>query len=187
MEALDQSSGTKKPFVKRLQWSEQEMADAMKAVEDGMTVTKAAKKHNVPRSSLRNRVLGDAAHVSRPGGRPYLTPDEETKLVEYIIECASAGCGKTRAEIMTIVENTAREKKRLRKKKISHGWYDHFLKRRRELVMRKRNPSNVWANLRNTKISPDDKTGPIVENEAEEDNEGGTSYYIKCINKKYIC
>ena len=182
METLDQSSGIKKPFVKRLQWSEQEMADAMKAVEDGMTVTKAAKKYNVPRSSLRNRVLGDeAAHGVRPGGRPYLTADEETKLVEYIIECASAGCGKTRAEIMTIVENTAREKKRLRKKKISHGWYDHFLKRRRELVMRKRNPSNICANLRNTKISPDDKTGPIVENEAEEDNEGGTSYYIKCI------
>ena len=54
---------------------------------------------------------GKVTHGKRPGRKPYLDPDEETQLAEFIIECASVGYGKTRVEIMTIVENTACDKK----------------------------------------------------------------------------
>ena len=181
MKALVQSSGTKKPLCKRRQWSEQAMVDAMKAVEDGMSVAKAAREHNVPRTTLQDRVSGNVVHGVRPGPEPYLTHDEETKLAEYITECASAGCSKTRAEIMSIAENIARNKKQLRKKKITHGWYDSFIMRTHDLLLHKEDPSNISAGLKNAGVHPDDKIRPTVETDAEEDSKGGTSYYIICI------
>ena len=110
-ETLLQRSVIRRPFRRRLQWPEQAMIDAMKEVEDGMPVATAAREHSVPRTSLQNRMSGKVTHGKRPGRKPYLDPDEETQLAEFIIECASVGYGKTRIEIMTIAENTARDKK----------------------------------------------------------------------------
>ena len=76
-----------------------------------LSIATAAREHSVPRTSLQNRMSGKVTHGKKPGRKSYLDPDEETQLAEFIIECASVGYGKTRVEIMTIAQNTARDKK----------------------------------------------------------------------------
>ena len=73
----------KRPYC-RLQWSEQAMIDAMKAVEDGMPVFKAAREHGVPRATLQYKMFGNVVCGDsgvRPGQKPYLTYDEGIKSV----------------------------------------------------------------------------------------------------------
>ena len=151
METLPQSTISKMPFRKRLQWSEQAMIDAMKAVEDGMSVAKAAREHNVPRTTLQGRL---SVHSIRPGQKCYLSHDEETKLADYITECALVGCRKTPEEIMTIAENTAHDKKeQLRKDSNTLGSYNNFMMRRQLLLREGTAPAP--ANTQLNAIMPD--------------------------------
>ena len=184
METLPQKSVITRPFHKRLQWSERAMIDAMKAEEDGMSVTTAARQYNVPNSSLHYRMSGNVVHGVRPGQRPYLTKDEETKLAEYVIECASVGHSKTRAEVMAIAENTAHDRNNFRKQNITHGWYQRFMNRQNNLILHKRNPSSMSAYFRQAgvhSLNQNDELRPIVEHEAEGKSKGGTSCYLTFI------
>ena len=131
----------KRPFKKRLQWSNQAMLDAMKAVQDGSPITTAARVHGVPKTSLHNRIKGRVVHGVKPGPKPYLSTEEETELAEFAIEAASVGCGQTRKQIMTIAENVAKDKGNLRKDRISQGWYEKFMKRQTYLSICKGDPA----------------------------------------------
>ena len=91
------------------------MLDVMKAVQDGSSITTAARVHGVPRTSLHDRVKGRVVHGVKPGPKQYLSIQEETELAEFAIEAASVGCGQTRKQIMTIAENVARTKASCRK------------------------------------------------------------------------
>ena len=137
METLPQISINKRRLRKKL-WSKQAMIDAMIAVEDGMSITKAARLHNVPKSTLRHRVLSGV----RPG--PKLTDDEGTKLAEHIAQRAPAVYQETRAEAMTIAGNTACDKKKLAKDTTIHDRYNKFVKRQHYLSLFNRDaPSNA--------------------------------------------
>ena len=82
----------------------------MKAVEDGSSIASAAKSHNVPRMTLQDRMLGKVVHGTKPGAKPYLNTEEEKELAEYIVESASVGYGKNRAQIMSLAEKAACDK-----------------------------------------------------------------------------
>ena len=82
METLPQSTVSKMPFRKRLQWSEQPMADAVKTVEDGLPTSPVARKHNVLRTTLQYRMSGNAVHCVKQGSKPYLTSDKGIINVE---------------------------------------------------------------------------------------------------------
>ena len=127
----------KRPYQKRLKWSAEAMANAMNAVEDGSSIASAARLHNVPRTTLQNRMLRNVEHGAKPGAKPYFNTGEEKELAEFIIESASVGHGKNRAEIMSVAEKAARDKGVLRKSKITHGWFDKFMQRQSYLSLRK--------------------------------------------------
>lgn len=69
----------------------------MKAVEDGSSIALAAKSHNVPRITLQDRMMGKVVHGTKPGASPYLNT-EEKELAKFIVESASVGYGKNRAQ-----------------------------------------------------------------------------------------
>ena len=123
----------KRPYQKRLKWSAEAMANAMNAVKDGSSISSAARLNNVPRTTLQDRMLGNVEH----GAKPYFNTGEEKELAEVIIESASVGHGKNRAEIMSVAEKAARDKGVLRKSKITHGWFDKFMQRQSYLSLRK--------------------------------------------------
>ena len=75
----------------------------MKALQDGLPITTAARVHGVPKTSLHNRIKERVLHGVKPGPKQYLSVEEETKLAEFTIETASVGYGQARKQIMTIV------------------------------------------------------------------------------------
>ena len=50
---------------KRIQWSEESMTGAIKAVVKGSSISGAAREHGVPRTTLQDRVLGKVTHSTK--------------------------------------------------------------------------------------------------------------------------
>ena len=60
----------------------------------------AALDHDVPKTTLKDRLSGHVEQGIKPGLRPYLEHSEETQLPSFIEQCASIGYGKSRKDIM---------------------------------------------------------------------------------------
>ena len=132
------------------QWSNESMVSALEAVKDGMPVKRVATVYGVPRSTLRDRVSGNVEHGTKPGPSPYLSNAEETELANVLVDVAKAGYGKSRSEIRRLAENVACDKKVLKHKKISDGWYRRFMARQSQLSLRKGDATaNVWMDCLN--------------------------------------
>ena len=91
----------------------------------------------MPRTTLQDCISGRVVHRIKPGPKPYLNKAEESELAEFLEVTSSVGYGKTRKEVMGIVEATAQEKGLLRKKKISQGWFRRFIEYQPQLALRK--------------------------------------------------
>ena len=143
----------------------------MKAAEGGMPVSLAATEHNVPVSTLRNRMIKkfgkEFGHDVKQQSTPYLTPDEETKLAEYITECTSADRSKTSAEIMTIAENAVRDK--FRKGRMSQSWFFQFAQRH-NLLLSKPTPRYFKIII----VNPQQWVRPTVKIKARGNNKRGS-------------
>ena len=122
----------------RKKWSDKQMRDAMDSVFDGMSANKAADLHGVPRSTLKDRTGGKVIHGSNPGPKPYLNVEEERELAGYLIEASNIGYGKTRKDVLSLVESYVEKKEdvSLRSDNITHGWWQKFLKRNPSLSLR---------------------------------------------------
>ena len=83
------------------------MTAAIKAVQEGQSISQAARDHGVPKTTLYDRVSGRVTHGTNPGPQPYLNSQEEKELGKYLEHCAKVGCGKTRRDVLTIVETAA--------------------------------------------------------------------------------
>ena len=121
---------------KRKQWSDESMRAAVKAVEEGDSVSEAARAHGVPKTTLYDRTSGRVAHGSNPGPRPYLSPGEEKELGAYLKHCAKVGYGKTRRDVLTLVQSATSDRGVLRSSRVSEGWWRRFLKRQSDLSLR---------------------------------------------------
>ena len=76
---------------KRKMWQDSEMLNAMKKVEEGSTVSAAARMCRVSRRTLDDRIRGRVAHGSRPGPSTVLTKEEEDALMAYLLYMAERG------------------------------------------------------------------------------------------------
>ena len=110
-----------KPSTKSLQWFNQQMEAAMKAVESGSENNKAAQDHGVPSTTLKDRKNGKVEHGKKPAPQSYLSNFEERELGVFLKECAGIGYGKMRRDVMQIVQSVAEEKGVLKKPRITHG------------------------------------------------------------------
>ena len=81
------------------------MLGDLKAVKEGrMGVNRAALSYGVPLTTLKDRVAGRVLHGSNFGPQPYLTTEEEKELVDFFITSYKMGYGKTRRQVLKIVE-----------------------------------------------------------------------------------
>ena len=126
---------TRRP-AKRKQWSEESMTAALKAVEQGMPVSRASRDFGVPRSTIYDRFTGRVVHGVKPGPKPYLDQSEEEELGKYLKHCAKLGYGKTRKDVLSIVESTTTERGTLRSSHVSDGWWRRFKERHGDLSLR---------------------------------------------------
>ena len=133
----DKSPPASRPSTKRLQWSNQQMEAAMKAVESGSGINQAARDYGVPKTTLKDRISGKVQHGQKPGPKTYLSGTEECELGTFLKECAGIGYGKTRRDVMRIAQSVAQEKGVLKKCRITHGWWSRFLQRQGDLSLRR--------------------------------------------------
>ena len=99
---------------KRKQWTNEQMEQAMKAVETGSKINQAALDHGVPPTTLKDRLIGRVQHGVKSGPKQYLSCEEETELATFLKSCASVGYEKTRRDVMGIAQSVAMDKGILR-------------------------------------------------------------------------
>ena len=93
--------------------------------------TEAATRHGVPRSTLKDRLSGRVIQGTKPGPKPYLTSTEEEEPTDHLIDAVNMGFGKTRRDVLSIVERHVEQKEdvSLRASRLTYGWWKKFLKK----------------------------------------------------------
>ena len=86
---------------KRKQWKDIDMKAAMKQVEEGSSVNKAAKVCRVPKRTLDDRIKDRVAHGSLPGPSTVLTKEEKDALMAYLGYMAERGFPMTQKMVCT--------------------------------------------------------------------------------------
>jgi len=104
--------------------------------------TFGSKQFNVPITTLRDRVLGkiDAECISS-GRPPFLSLDDEAKIVNHLKIVATYGYGYTRSEVANVASDYAVQigTRRPSDAPLTRGWLEGFIKRWPELkVLRPR-------------------------------------------------
>ena len=94
------------------------MKAVLEAVPDGQSVTGAARDYEVAKSTLFDCVSSRVTHGVKPGPRLYLSPEEEGN-----IRCTKLGYGKTRKDVLGIVELTVTDTGFLRSFQNTKSWW----------------------------------------------------------------
>ena len=116
-------------------WSNESMALAVDAVmKDGLSVRRAAKVYNIPKSTLGDHISGRALPGSVSGPVRYLSDREEDELIHFLLECASIGYPWSHLEVIAIVQRLCN--RRGMNKVVSHGWWEAFCRRHRNVTLR---------------------------------------------------
>ena len=106
------------------------MLQAMEAVKGGLQgLNEAARNYDVPRSTLRDRVCGRTVHGKKSGPVPYLSKEEEEELVAFLKQVSSIGYGKTKKEVLAMVQKTVEKKGVSIDKFNGEGWWTKFMSR----------------------------------------------------------
>lgn len=125
-------------------WTDQDMKNALAAVQQGMSMGKAAKAFNVPKQTISDRIRGKY-NTTKPGRPTELTDSEEDALIYYIKYMASIANPLSVSAIKGFAWNIAKKKDTTRFNEISgpgHSWWEKFKKRHaKDLTLRK--PDNL--------------------------------------------
>ena len=114
-------------------WDELSMQKAAVAVEDGMSLRKAADIFQVPKSTLYDRVTGKVKFGARSGPDPYLMNEEE-ELLNFLLKCLDTGYSHSRKQVISIVQQVV-DGKRIQTV-VSNGWWERFCQRHPQVTLR---------------------------------------------------
>ena len=113
-------------------WKEDDMMAAVEAVKVAqMTVCGAAKHFNVPRETLRSRVIGKISLGAKVGRPTTLSKDEEAEIVETCQIFAEWGFGLHKEDVKAVVAEFCRKRRRANPFKHSmpgDDWWTGFMR-----------------------------------------------------------
>ena len=122
-------NGPSQPKQRKL-WDNESMIMAIEAVKDIiMGVNQAAKEHGVPATPLKDRLSGRVEHGKRSGPMPYLTSQEEDELATFFKNASNVGYGKTKWDVLLIVQKTLQQRSLSLTITMGKGWYFRFMQR----------------------------------------------------------
>ena len=75
---------------------------------------------DVPATTLKDR-SGRVKHGSKPGPVSYLTEKEERELVDFLVQVARLGYGKTKQEVIDVVRETLEKRKAVLQSSVGKG------------------------------------------------------------------
>ena len=114
-------------------WDPDTLRKACKAVNDGMTIRRAAEKFDVPHSTLHDHITGKVLAGTKSGPRAYLTNDEEEELVSFLTGSSTLGYSRTVKQVIDIVQGIM-DKKGI-DVTVSASWWKSFKMRHRDVVL----------------------------------------------------
>ena len=120
--------------------------------ERGLSARKAAKKWDIAKSTLQDRLSGKAKNI-RTGPHTVLTHAEEDWFAEWLIERAKRGFGVTKDEFLDRVETFIEKDKhetRFTGNRPGNKWYRGFVKRSPKVKLRSARP----LDKKHAKITP---------------------------------
>lgn len=123
----------------RKRYSEENLSNALKAIENGMPKKEASRVFNIPRSTLQFR-KSDKFVKARHGPSTVLTAQEENTLVQWIKECHQKGFPRRKEDIQISVKQFLDSEGRptvFPDNKPGDGWYKSFMLRHPEISVRK--------------------------------------------------
>ncbi|XP_055351928.1 uncharacterized protein LOC129598178 [Paramacrobiotus metropolitanus] len=113
---------------------EEAILSAVRSVQEGiLSRNAAAKRYNVPRATLYNRLQGRGQH-KRGCWRKKFTDGEEQYLANFLLHCADIGVPLNKPCVRKLVTSMATEKGMVAK--FSDGWLSSFLRRYPDLSRR---------------------------------------------------
>ena len=116
------------------EYTNKSMESAYEAVKSGrMSIRRAAEEYGVPKSTLHDKVSRKVKINAKLGSKRYLTDEEEVKLVQFLVGCASIGYAKSRSEVLAIAQQIARQHDP--KLELTKGWWDSFRSRHPEITL----------------------------------------------------
>ena len=110
------------------------MREALDAIHNGMSVSKASVLYGIPRTTLNDHKLGKVKPGVKPGAPSLLSTAEEEDLVKFLLTSADIGYGRTRKEVLNIVSRMLARKGVERV--VTNGWWNKFLCRHPLLAIR---------------------------------------------------
>ena len=108
------------------------MREALDAVHQGMSVTRASIVYGIPRSTLNDHICGRVLPGAKCGAPTLLSTREEQELVEFLCHCAKIGYAKTRHEVLNIVTRMLAQKDIERT--VTKGWWTKFIGRHHDIL-----------------------------------------------------
>nr|XP_023025875.1 uncharacterized protein LOC111513886 [Leptinotarsa decemlineata] len=124
---------------KYCKYSQDNLLSALEAIKHGMPRATAAKKFNVPRTTLIGKIDGRYPEICQSGASTVLTSEEENILVQWILNMARMGFPVTKLQLMDSVSLLVKNLKRPNKFNNGHPgrhWYEGFLQRHPEISQR---------------------------------------------------
>ena len=114
-------------------------------IDKSMPLLRAANKHEVPKSTLHDRISGKVKHGDKPGLKPLLTTAEEN---QFFSRGVTSWLWQTRKEVGQIAGSDVVGKGSRNKVMVSHGWFKRLLQRQPQLSYHKGDPTtNVRMNF----------------------------------------
>ena len=117
---------------------------AMKDLEDGVPLHRAAKQWGIADSTLRDRYNGKYKQAGK-GKIPILTAAEEDRLVDWLVERSKRGFGLSIDEFLDSVRKFIEKDKRatpFKENRPGRKWYRGFIKRNPKVRLRNARPSD---------------------------------------------
>ena len=125
--------------TRRRQYTDQQMRDAMQAVQDGMSQHKASETYGVPRITLRDRLAN--IHPRSLGGQTVLTVDEERVIAENVATLADWAFPLDLNEVQYLVKqylDTRGRTSRFINNLPGVDWCKLFMKRHKSIISERR-------------------------------------------------
>ena len=119
----------------RKKWTEERMERAIKSITwNGVSVRRAAADYNIPKSTIYDRLSGKVLSGAICGAPKYLTDKEEEELESFLIGCSQIGFGKTRSDVIILVQKLLHS--RGIERDVSSEWWESFLRRHPNVTLR---------------------------------------------------
>ena len=122
------------------------LQEAMRLIEDGISAYKASQLTGVPQSTIKDRRAGKVSQDLFCTGHPTIfSKDQELKLKDHILNMTYMGYGYSRVELIVIASDMAHFLKLLPPSdRLSESWlYAGFLKRHKEITFVKPRSLNI--------------------------------------------